>query len=71
MEFGNVGVRKIKVLQMIKEIDGWEEMKVLSSEERQKREEQKSELQKIMAPEDAFEGCSRSIYSGLLGRKGQ
>jgi len=24
-----------------------------------------------MAPEDAFEGCSRSIYSGLLGRKGQ
>lgn len=56
---------------MIKEIDGWEEMKVLSSEERQKREEQKSELQKIMAPEDAFEGCSRSIYSGLLGRKGQ
>ena len=39
MEFGNVGVRIIKVLQMIKEIDGWEEMKVLSSEERQKREE--------------------------------
>lgn len=40
MEFGNVGVRKKKkVLQMIKEIDGWEEMRVLSSEERQKREE--------------------------------